>query len=73
MYKLKNNAADFAVVDGKFAGRTYRAGEIYDEIPPEEKGKFEKITVIASGEKQSQNETAATTARSDSKDKGGQK
>lgn len=42
MYRLKNNAADFVVVDGRFAGRSYKAGELYAEIPPEEKGKFEQ-------------------------------
>jgi len=45
MYKLKPNVPDFTVVDGKFEGRTYKAGETYPEIPPQEKQKFESITV----------------------------
>ena len=41
MYRLKRNVADFVVVDGPFAKRTFRAGKIYAEIPPGEKHKFE--------------------------------
>ncbi len=42
MYRLKKNVADFTVVDGPFAGRTFRAGKTYAEIPPGEKHKFEE-------------------------------
>lgn len=42
MYRLKKNVADFTVVDGPFAGRTFRAGKVYAEIPPQEKHKFEE-------------------------------
>jgi len=42
MYRLKPNVPDFTVVDGKFAGRTFRAGELYAEVPPEEIRRFEK-------------------------------
>lgn len=41
MYRLKTNVADFEVVDGKFAGRKYTAGQIYHEIPAEESHKFD--------------------------------
>lgn len=40
MYELKPNVADFEVVDGTFAGRKYRAGVLYKEVPPEEVHKF---------------------------------
>lgn len=40
MYELKPNVADFEVVDGLFAGRKYKAGELYKEVPPEEEHKF---------------------------------
>jgi hypothetical protein len=42
MYHLKKNVADFTVVDGPFAGRSYHAGKSYAEIPPQEKHKFEE-------------------------------
>ena len=41
MFKLKKNVADFVVVDGPSAGKRYRAGEVYAEVPPEYKNKFE--------------------------------
>lgn len=41
MYRLKKNVADFVVTDGPLAGRNYRAGGIYTEVPPGEKHKFE--------------------------------
>lgn len=44
MYKLKNNVPDFTVVDGPFEGRSYKAGETYSEIPPQEKHKFESVS-----------------------------
>ncbi len=43
MYRLKNNVPDFVVVDGKFAGRKFKSGEVYETIPEEEKNKFEVI------------------------------
>lgn len=51
-YRLKNNAADFEVVDGKFAGRKFVAGETYREIPPMEAEKFETIPLTAGGAKE---------------------
>ena len=49
-YKLKPNVPDFTVVDGTFEGRSYKAGETYDEIPPQEKNKFESIPVSKEAE-----------------------
>ena len=43
MYKLRKNTEAFEVVDGAFAGRKYRHGVTYPEIPPEEKHRFEKV------------------------------
>ena len=40
MYELKPNVPDFEVVDGPFAGRKYKAGETYKEVPKEEAHKF---------------------------------
>jgi hypothetical protein len=42
-YKLNPNVPDFDLTDGPFAGRQYRAGEIYTEVPPAEKDKFEEV------------------------------
>lgn len=41
MYKLKANFPDFEVMDGPYAGRKYRAGQVYTEIPADERHKFE--------------------------------
>ena len=43
MFRLRKNAPDFEVVDGPFTGRTFRAGETYAEIPPEEASRFEAV------------------------------
>lgn len=44
-YRLKKGIENFQVVDGPFAGRKFVRGKVYgeDKVPPEEKGKFEKI------------------------------
>ena len=41
-YQLKQKEECFKVVDGPCAGRHYRHGETYDEIPLQEKHRFEK-------------------------------
>ena len=41
MYRLKPNVEAFTVVDGTHAGKTYKRGGSYAEIPPEYAGKFE--------------------------------
>jgi len=45
MYQLKKGVESFEVVDGEFAGKKYFRGDLYkkEEIPPNEKKKFEKI------------------------------
>ena len=43
MYQLKATSPDFRVVDGQYAGRQYVAGQLYEDIPPQEAHKFEKV------------------------------
>ena len=47
MYRLKPNVADFEHVDGQFAGRAFRSGEQYQEIPPTDANKFDEVTEAA--------------------------
>jgi hypothetical protein len=42
-YKLKETAETFRVVDGPYAGQDFKPGMTYDDIPPQEAGKFEKV------------------------------
>jgi len=42
-YKLKANAPEFDCVDGPFAGKKYRRGEVYADVPPGDKGRFETV------------------------------
>jgi len=44
MYKLKLNQPDFECVDGPFAGRKYKTGQTYAEIPPNEAHRFEGLS-----------------------------
>jgi len=44
MFRLKKGIEGFTVTDGDLAGRSYEKGRVYHEIPPQEAGKFEKIT-----------------------------
>ena len=44
-FKLKQKYEVFTVVDGPFAGRTYRHEQVYNEVPPQEKYKFDQIEV----------------------------
>ena len=43
-YKLKANVENFEVVDGPLAGRKFRGGEVYQEVPPQDAGRFEEIS-----------------------------
>lgn len=43
MYRLKPNGPDFTVVDGKFANKTFRAGAVYAEVPPEYMERFDEV------------------------------
>ena len=42
-FRLKQNVPDIEIVDGPFAGRTFKAGEIYTQIPPAELARFDMI------------------------------
>lgn len=50
MYRLKKNVADFDIVDGPFAGRKFRAGELYAEVPRGYENKFEPARRAAEAE-----------------------
>jgi len=43
MYQLKPGSESFTVVDGPFAKKTYKPGQAYAEIPPQEKKRFQEI------------------------------
>ncbi len=49
-FRLKQNEPDIEIVDGPFAGRTFKAGEIYAEIPPAEAARFAAIEPAGSDE-----------------------
>ena len=40
-YRMKPDGPDITIVDGPLAGRTYRAGASYDEIPAGYEDRFE--------------------------------
>lgn len=43
-YKLKKSELAFQVIrEGKFEYRRYKHGVVYDEIPPEDASRFDKI------------------------------
>ncbi|MBP7528334.1 MAG: hypothetical protein KA801_10430 [Syntrophorhabdaceae bacterium] len=42
-FRLKQNVPDIEIVDGPFAGRTFKAGEVYAEIPPAELARFDMV------------------------------
>lgn len=71
-YKLKVNVPDFEVVDGKFEGRKFKAGETYAEIPAEEKEKFEVIKEARPAPAAIAKEAASSPA-AELKDEGGKK
>jgi len=75
-FKLKQKNEVFKVVDGPFVGRTYRHGQIYDEVPPEETYKFDQTVEESKTQKvaKSKKENPATLQPLDSetgKDEGG--
>lgn len=42
-YRLKENVPDIEIVDGPFAGRTFKAGTVYSEIPSTEAARFDTL------------------------------
>ncbi len=53
-YKLKSNVPNIEIVDGPFAGRKFVAGEIYAEIPANEKAKFDEVRTESAPAKRGQ-------------------
>jgi hypothetical protein len=43
MFRLKKKYEAFMVVDGPYAGNTYRHGVVFEKVPPNEQHKFEEI------------------------------
>lgn len=43
MYRLKPGQESITIVDGPFAGRTFRPGIVYDTIPPSEAARFDSL------------------------------
>lgn len=43
MYQLKAGSESFTVVDGPYAGKTYKPGQAYADVPPQEMRRFQKI------------------------------
>ena len=43
MWRLKNGEESFQVVDGPFAGRRFGKGCEYEEIPEQERRRFERV------------------------------
>jgi len=52
MYRLKKGQEAFELVDGPMAGRKFVPGRSYEEIPAQEKRRFEKISKPAAARKQ---------------------
>lgn len=44
-WKLKANAPEFDCVDGPLAGKKYRHGELYADVPQGDKGRFESVVL----------------------------
>jgi len=42
-YRLKKNVQSFTVVEGPLADRSYRHGQIYEEIPQNEAARFDRL------------------------------
>jgi len=50
-YRLKNSEPDFQVTrEGRFEFHTFRHGEVYDEIPEEDRHRFETTEGGGEGE-----------------------
>ena len=44
-WKLKANAPEFDCVDGPLAGKKYRHGELYADVPQGDKCRFESVVL----------------------------
>jgi hypothetical protein len=43
MFTLKDGVQGFTVIDGPMAGKSFKKGKFYGEIPPQEAAKFEEV------------------------------
>ena len=41
-FRLKPGQESFSLVDGKHAGKKFNRGQMYEEVPPEVKDRFEE-------------------------------
>ena len=67
MYKLKPNQPDFECVDGPYAGRRFKAGQTYLEIPQNESHKFDLAEAVETGFKPVSTITTEHTEDTESK------
>ncbi|MEN6422079.1 MAG: hypothetical protein ABFD76_09030 [Smithella sp.] len=47
-YQLKTGVQGFTVIDGEMAGRSFKSGIAYNEIPSQEAAKFDVVLDAAS-------------------------
>jgi hypothetical protein len=53
-FVLKKNTEEFQVVDGPLAGRKFKRGKVYGEIPEGEAHRFEKLEDVSRREAETQ-------------------
>jgi len=75
MYRLKQGQESFTPVEGPFAGRTFAPGKVYDQIPPGEERRFDRIggapTPAAAEKKPAKAEIKKTVSGPSSEKNGG--
>ncbi len=57
---LKKNAPEFDVVDGPMAGKQFRKGITYADVPPGDKAKFEEVKATTNNTNDRVEEVKAT-------------
>lgn len=65
MYKLKPGVESFQVVDGPFENKKFFRGDLYrkEEIPPQEKHKFEEMETEKRGDGETEKQIADSPIR----------
>lgn len=66
-YKLKQKFEAFEVVDGPLDGRKFEHGRVYEEIPPQEKHKFEEVKPVKPVEPPKETKAVETKTKSKSR------
>lgn len=64
-FKLRHNAPEFTATDGRFAGRTFRRGKVYDAVPEADKHRFEAVKPPATKATKATKATARKTENSE--------